>query len=171
MCASPAPAVDKGLQSALRRPGEEGTAGSAAGAHARGGAGSPSPKRVTFALPAPPAGTPAVSAAAAHLQGAQPAARSGGGGSGGSAPGSPLRPPPPVALRPASDELLCFLPEVDTPHRPLSPLGPAPLAAARRWPSNEVGVGAGAGRESGRLWLGWGGCVCRCGGCWLASLR
>ena len=149
MCASAAHSQDRGLQSALRRPGDEasGGGGSAGGASPRAGAGSPSPKRVTFALPSPLAGTLAASVAATHLQDGSPR------GAGGSAAAAQQRPPLArlaVASPALADELLCFMPEVDSPHRPLSPLGLPPLSATRRWPSNEVGAGE-AGRESGRF--------------------
>ncbi|PRW32608.1 rRNA methyltransferase mitochondrial [Chlorella sorokiniana] len=84
-------------------------------------------------------GSLAASAAGTHLQ---------GGGSGGAA-SSPLRPPPvrltaPLARPAVADELLCFMPQVDSPHRPQSPLGLPPLAASRRWPSNEALVASDA---------------------------
>lgn len=99
----------------------------------------PSPsKRVSFALPPAPADSPALSAAAALLQ---------GGGSSGRA--TPARRLPRLAVSsPATqaffseDEFLTFIPQVDSPRATaasrLSPLAAPGLGACRRWPSNEV---------------------------------
>lgn len=174
MCASAAPVVDRGLQSALRRSGDEGGGGSAAGASPRASAGSPGPKRVTFALPPPPTGTLAAAAAAAYLQPGPPGGGSSGDGGSGGGGGSPAAPHRLQAVRTAvaADDLLCFMPEVDSPHRPMSPLGPHPLTAAHRWPSNEVGWGVArakqAGKPSGCGWVGLrAGFTCRLGCCYI----
>lgn len=89
---------------------------------------SPSPKRVSFALP--PAAESRLAAAAALLHVAAD----------GSA--SPVRRPSRLAATAALDaaaEFLSFMPDVDLPGQaPLAPLTVPSLASARRWPSNNV---------------------------------